>query len=51
VHNVTCDLTPTPTGQAYAGSIIGRETAHERSENQVHADIDRLNPQLKRPRR
>lgn len=51
VHNVTCDLTPTRTGQAYAGSIMGREIVYERSREQVQADIDRLNPDLKRPRR
>ena len=51
VHNVTCDLTPTRTGQAYAGSIMGREIVYERSREQVQADIDRLNPDLRRPRR
>ncbi len=51
VHNVTCDLTPTRTGQAYAGSVMGREIVYERSREQVQADIDRLNPELRRPRR
>ena len=51
VHSVTCDLTPTRTGQAYAGSVMGREIVYERSREQVQADIDRLNPELKRPRR
>ena len=51
VHNVTCDLTPTRTGQAYAGNVMGREIVYERSREQVQADIDRLNPELKRPRR
>jgi hypothetical protein len=51
VHNVTCDLKPTRTGQAYAGSIMGREIVYERSREQVQADIDRLNPDLRRPRR
>ncbi len=51
VHNVTCDLTPTRTGQAYAGSVMGREIVYERSSEQVQADIDRLNPDLRRPRR
>ncbi len=49
--NVTCDLTPTRTGQAYAGSVMGREIVYERSREQVQADIDRLNPDLRRPRR
>jgi hypothetical protein len=51
VHNVSCDLTPTRTGQAYAGSIMGREIVYERSREQVQEDIDRLNPELRRPRR
>ena len=51
VHNVTCDLAPTRTGQAYSGSIMGREIVYERSREQVQADIDRLNPDLRRPRR
>jgi hypothetical protein len=51
VHNVACDLTPTRTGQAYAGSVKGREIVYERSREQVQADIDRLNPELRRPRR
>ena len=51
VHNVTCDLTPTRTGQAYSGSIMGREIVYERSREQVQADIDRLNPDFRRPRR
>jgi len=51
VHNVTCNLTPTRTGQAYAGSVMGREIVYERSTEQVQADIDRLNPEFRRPRR
>ena len=41
IHNVRCKLTPTHTGQAYAGSIMGRELVYERSVRQVQADIDR----------
>jgi len=44
VHSVRCELTPTRTGQAYAGSVMGREIVYERSRSQVQADIDRLNP-------
>ncbi len=51
VHIGTCALTPTRTGQAYAGSVMGREIVYERSREQVQADIDRLNPDLRRPRR
>lgn len=51
MHNVTCDLLPTRTGRAYAGSVMGREIVYERSREQVQADIDRLNPRLKKSRR
>ena len=50
VHNVKCTLTPTRNGMAYAGKIMGREMVYERSRDQVQADIDRLNPRLRRPR-
>lgn len=50
VHNVKCTLTPTRNGMAYAGKIMGREIVYERSRDQVQADIDRLNPRLRRPR-
>lgn len=51
VHNVRCELTPTRTGQAYVGSALGRELIYERSREQVQADIDRLHPALRKPRR
>lgn len=51
VHSVRCELTPTRNGQAYAGSVMGREIVYERSPEQVKADIERLNPVLNRPRR
>ena len=50
VHNVKCQLTPTRNGLAYAGTIMGREVIYERSREQVQADIDRLNPNLRKPR-
>jgi hypothetical protein len=50
VHNVKCTLTPTRNGLAYAGKIMGREIVYERSPEQVQADIDRLNPNVRRPR-
>ena len=50
VHNVKCTLTPTRNGMAYAGKIMGREIVYERSREQVQADIDRLNPSLRKPR-
>ena len=50
VHSVKCDLSPTRNGQAYVGSAMGRELVYERSREQVQADIDRLNPQLRNSR-
>ena len=44
VHSVKCALTPTRTGQAYVGSVMGREIVYERSREQVQADVDKLNP-------
>lgn len=49
-HSVTCELTPTRTGQAYAGSVMGRELVYERSRDQVQADLDRLDHTLRRSR-
>lgn len=51
VHNVRCELTPTRNGQAFAGTVMGREIVYERTPAQVRADIERLNPVLNRPRR
>ena len=50
VHNVKCTLTPTRNGFAYAGKIMGREIVYERSREQVQADIDRVDPRLKKSR-
>jgi len=50
VHNVKCDLTPTRNGMGYSGSVMGRELIYERSRDQVQADIDRLNPALRKSR-
>jgi len=47
VHCVKCELTPTRNGLAYAGSVMGREIVYERSRDQVKADIDRVNPNLR----
>ncbi|MCI0401360.1 MAG: hypothetical protein L0Z68_08695 [Gammaproteobacteria bacterium] len=51
VHNVKCELTPTRNRRAYAGSVRGREIIYERSPEQVQADIDRVNPALRKSRR
>ncbi len=48
VHCVKCELAPTRTGQAYVGSVLGREIVYERSREQVQADIDKLNPTLRK---
>jgi hypothetical protein len=47
VHSVKCDLAPTRNGLAYCGSVMGREIVYERSRDQVQADIDRLNPNVR----
>ena len=39
-HSVRCELTPTRTGLAYAGSVMGRELVYERSRAQVEEDIE-----------
>ena len=46
-----CELTPTLTGQAYAGSVMGRELVYEHSRAQVQADLDRDNPALRQSTR
>ena len=51
VHSVTCELTPTRTRQAYAGSVMGREITYARTPEQVQADLDRVNPALRKSRR
>jgi hypothetical protein len=51
INNVKCTLTPTRNGLAYAGTIMGREIVYERSREQVQADIDKLNPHLKKSTR
>ena len=50
-HSVKCDLMPTRNGLAYAGSVMGREIVYSRSRDQVQADIDRLNPNVRESRR
>ena len=50
VHSMKATLTPTRNGLAYSGNVKGRELVYERSREQVQADIDRLNPALRKPR-
>lgn len=51
VHSVRCELTPTRNGLGYAGSVMGRELTYARTPAEVQADIDRLNPVMRKPRR
>ncbi|HEX5092016.1 MAG TPA: hypothetical protein VFV84_04920 [Burkholderiales bacterium] len=51
VHSMRCSLTPTRNGLAYAGSALGREIVYERSQAQVRADLERLDPTVRGPRR
>ena len=51
VHSVRAALTPSRNGLAYVGSVMGREIIYERSREQVQADIERLNPNVRGPRR
>ena len=51
IHNVKCELTPTRMGLSYAGSVRGRELVYERSREQVQAELDKLNPALRRSTR
>ncbi len=50
IHNVKCQLSPTRNGMAYAGSALGREIVYERSRAQVQADLDILNPNVRKGR-
>ena len=47
-HSVKCDLRPTRNLLAYAGSVMGREIVYERSQEQVKADIERLDPRMRK---
>jgi len=49
-HSVKCELLPTRNGRAYSGTVMGREIVYERSPVEVQADIDRLNPDLRKSR-
>ena len=51
VHSVQCELTPTRNRQAYAGTVMGREIVYRHSREQVQAELDKVNPALKKSRR
>ena len=50
IHNVQCDLIPTRNGQAYDGNIMCQEIVYQRSREQVQADIDSANKEIKQTR-
>jgi len=50
VHSVKCDLTPTKNELAYVGSVMGREIVYHRSREEVQADLDHDDPNLKHSR-
>ena len=49
-HSVKGELTPTRNGSAYAGKVMGREIVYERGRKEVQADLDKLNPNLNKPK-
>ena len=50
-HSMRCELTPNRMGNAYVGSIRGRELVYERSRADVKHDIERLQGHAPPPRR
>lgn len=50
MHSVKVDLSPTRNGLGYSGNAMGRELLYERSRDQVQADLDRVNPALRKSR-
>ncbi|MDX2220782.1 MAG: hypothetical protein SF172_17310 [Burkholderiales bacterium] len=49
IHNVRAELHPNRAGSAYAGKVMGREIVYERSQADVKAEIEKLNPDLRKP--
>jgi hypothetical protein len=49
--SIRCQLLPTHTGRAYAGSVMGREIVYERSRQKVQADLERDRRARHKPRR
>ena len=49
-HSMRCTLTPNRLGNAYVGSVRGRELVYERSTAQVKHDIERLQGDARKPR-
>ena len=50
VHSMKCELSPTKNEQAYVGNVMGREMVFHRSREEVQADIDHDDPNLKHSR-
>ena len=51
VHSMQCELTPTRSGQAFVGSVLGREMVYQKSPQEIQAELDDANPRLKEKRR
>lgn len=51
VHSVKCELHPTPNGNAYVGSAMGREIVYERSREQVKHDVEQAGHDYRDSRR
>ncbi|MEZ4599667.1 MAG: hypothetical protein R2940_07745 [Syntrophotaleaceae bacterium] len=49
--SIRCQLLPTPSGRAYAGSVMGREIVYERSRREVEGDIKQLQQERQKQRR
>lgn len=50
IQSVKCQLTPTRNGQAYVGSVMGREIVYERSREQVKTELALFNPAVPKAR-
>lgn len=49
IHNVRAELHPNRAASAYVGKVMGREIVYERSQADVKAEIEKLNPDLRKP--
>ena len=51
IHSVKCELLPNANGNAYVGSVMGREVVYERSRDQVQQDVELENHDYRDSRR
>lgn len=51
IHNVQCELKPVKNGQAYVGSVMGREMVYHKSREEIQSELDHDNPELKKSRK